>query len=112
MKRICPIHGVYNKNTPKDRCPKCKRERNKTYDETKRNKESNKFYHSRAWKSVRLQVLNENPFCVKCGHPAQMVDHIKAIKDGGSELDASNLQSMCNICHNKKENQEGNRWNK
>lgn len=110
MKRICPIHGLWNKQQDEDRCPDCSKSRAKVYDKTKRDKESNKFYHSREWKNLRTLILNENPFCVACGKAAQMVDHIKAIKDGGEPLDQENLQSMCNSCHNKKENQEGNRW--
>lgn len=110
MKKICPLHGLWNQTNSKQRCPKCRQERDKTYDKNIRNKESDKFYHSREWKSVRSLVLNENPFCVECGHPAQMVDHIKSIKDGGAKLDTNNLQSMCNKCHNIKENKEGNRW--
>ena len=75
-------------------------------------KESNKFYHSTEWKKVRTIVLNSNPFCVECGRPADTVDHKVAIKNGGAKLDLENLQSMCKSCHNIKENQEGNRWNK
>lgn len=111
MKRLCPIHGYYEKQSDKDRCPKCTTQRNKTYDNTKRNQESNKFYHSKAWKSLRSLVLSNYPFCVDCGKPAQMVDHKVAIKDNWDKrLDEDNLQPMCNICHNRKENQEGNRW--
>ena len=109
-KKICPIHGFWNQTHAKQRCPKCTKDRNKTYDRTRRNKELDKFYHSKQWKNTRALVLSENPFCVECGHPAQMVDHKKAIKDGGAKLDLDNLQSMCNSCHNKKEIEEGNRW--
>ncbi|MBT3205587.1 MAG: hypothetical protein HOB14_00275 [Gammaproteobacteria bacterium] len=30
------------------------------------------------------------------------VDHIIEIKDGGSQLDERNLQSLCHACHNAK----------
>ncbi len=109
-KRICPIHGLWNKTDLQQRCPKCKTTRNKNYDKKERNQESNKFYHSTEWKKVRAVVLNSNPFCVGCGQVADTVDHKVAIKDGGSKLDLNNLQSMCRSCHNKKENKEGNRW--
>jgi 5-methylcytosine-specific restriction enzyme A len=33
---------------------------------------------------------------------ARVVDHVKAIKDGGARLDWSNLQSLCTACHNRK----------
>ena len=90
-KRICPIHGLWTKDKDEDRCPKCKTTNNRAYDKTVRNKESNKFYHSKAWKEVRLIVLRTNPFCIECGHAADTVDHIKAIKDGGSKLDLDNF---------------------
>ena len=110
MKRRCAIHGLWDKTDLILSCPKCKKINNKIYDRNKRDKESNKFYHSVEWKKVRLIVLNNNPFCIDCGKPADTVDHIIAIKKGGSKLDANNLQSMCKSCHNIKENLEGNRW--
>jgi 5-methylcytosine-specific restriction protein A len=111
-KRICPMHGLWDKTEKQPRCPKCKTIRDKSYDKNERNQESNKFYHSSSWKKLRTIVLNNNPFCVECGSPADTVDHIVSIKSGGAKLDSNNLQSMCKSCHNKKENQEGNRWNK
>lgn len=109
-KRICPIHGIWTKTPEQKRCPKCKTTSNKEYDNNRRNQESKKFYNSAAWKKVRKLVLTSNPFCVECGKPAEMVDHKKAIKDGGAKLDLNNLQPMCNSCHNRKEHKEGNRW--
>jgi len=109
-KRICPIHGIWNKEIKEDRCPKCTKDRNVNYDKNIRDKENNKFYHSTEWKNARKFQLSSFPFCIECGKIADTVDHIKAIKDGGSKLDSSNLQSMCRICHNIKENKEGNRW--
>ena len=110
MKRICPIHGLWDKTDLILSCPKCKKINTKNYDKNKRDKDSNKFYHSAEWKKVRILVLNKNPFCVECGKPADTVDHKVAIKKGGAKLDIENLQSMCRTCHNIKENLEGNRW--
>ncbi len=109
-KRICPIHGVWTKTAQQTKCPKCKTVNNKEYDNKYRNKEYDKFYHSVEWKKVRKIQLDKNPFCTECGRPANTVDHIKAIKDGGAKLDMENLQSMCRSCHNIKESKEGNRW--
>lgn len=109
-KRICPIHGLWDKTDLISSCPKCKKINTKNYDKNKRDKDSNKFYHSAEWKKVRILVLNKNPFCVECGKPADTVDHKVAIKKGGAKLDIENLQSMCRTCHNIKENLEGNRW--
>ena len=109
-KRICPKHGLWEKLTLMDRCPKCTTENTKHYDKKVRDQDRKKFYNSSEWKKVRLLVLTSNPFCIECGHPADTVDHIVAIKNGGAKLDLKNLQSMCKSCHNIKENEEGNRW--
>ena len=111
-KRICPIHGLFDKTKQQPRCPKCKTIRDKTYDKKERNQESKRFYDSTPWRNLKKYFLNNNPFCIECGKPANTADHIVAIKDGGAKLDILNLQPMCISCHNIKENQEGNRWNK
>ncbi len=54
--------------------------------------------------------LRAHPLCEKkmgtdlgigCGQPARVVDHIKPINQGGETTD-SNLQSLCERCHNRK----------
>jgi len=99
-KRICPVHGVYEANT--NGCPSCKRQSSKHYDKTIRNTEVSKFYQSAAWKIARAMHLRAEPLCVVCMDPAQIVDHIVEIKDGGCRLCDDNLQSMCLACHNAK----------
>ncbi len=42
------------------------------------------------------------PLCKMCGHPADLVDHITPILDGGAVLDEENLQSLCRTCHTTK----------
>jgi len=98
MKKLCPIHGVYNTS----KCVKCNSLNNRVYDKTYRDKESSKFYHSRNWKQVRDIQLKSSPLCVECGMPAKIVDHIVEIRDGGEKLSLENLQSMCISCHNIK----------
>ena len=113
VKRICPAHGLYSKpKGDKSGCPRCKQTKTKEYDKSHRNKESDKFYHSREWKRVRGLQLSKFPLCKECFHPAIIVDHIVEIKDGGSKLSLSNLQSLCRGCHNiktlrAKQNREG-----
>ncbi len=109
-KKICPIHGIYNIGEDYTPCPRCKANRNKIYDKNNRDKEMNKFYHSKIWKQTRALQLSIEPLCVMCGKLADTVDHIKAIKNGGDKLHFDNLQSMCKVCHNIKEFQEGNRF--
>lgn len=108
MKRLCAIHGLWDKTTTMPRCPKCKQSSSRQYDKNYRNKESDKFYHSRAWKRVSSMQLNSSPLCVVCGEPAKIADHKVEIKDGGSKLSLDNLQSMCVSCHNVKTSREKN----
>jgi len=103
IKRICPIHGLYTKpKGQKTGCPTCKQAKSKEYDLHDRNKENDKFYHSREWKRARGLQLSKFPLCKECFYPAEIVDHIVEIKDGGSRLSHSNLQSLCRSCHNIK----------
>lgn len=65
------------------------------------------FYSSAEWKAVRAKVLERDGYkCVKCGvhasHERLTVDHIVERKDGGSDYDHENLQSVCWPCHGKK----------
>ena len=81
----------------------------KEYNRTKR--ENQDFYSSGLWTRVSKQYRKTNPLCVMCksegrATPAQCVDHIIEIKDGGSSLEASNLQSLCYSHHNTKSSQE------
>jgi 5-methylcytosine-specific restriction enzyme A len=71
------------------------------------------FYNSRTWRKCRAAFMAVNPLCEHCKldgiiTPATVCDHIKQIKLGGAEYDANNLQSLCEICHNKKSQLEGN----
>ncbi len=101
-KRICPIHGIYTKETKEGGCPHCKKTSTRQYDKNYRNQENDTFYHSREWKRVRGLQLSKYPLCAMCSHPANIVDHIVEIKDGGAKLSLSNLQSLCTACHNQK----------
>ncbi len=62
-----------------------------------------------------LQVFSSQdpirPYCRECIkenriQPAFVLDHIKAIKDGGAPLDSSNLQWLCNFHHQSKSSKE------
>lgn len=101
MKRICPLHGLWQKTEQTKRCPNCKIQSSREYDKTLRNKEADKFYHSQRWKQTRNLVLMDNPICNgdNCQQLATMVDHIKPISQGGAKLARTNLQSLCDTCH-------------
>jgi len=64
------------------------------------------FYNSRAWRKLRLYVLQYEPLCRTCKKVATVVDHIKPIRLGGSRMDEKNLQPLCASCHNKKSRSE------
>lgn len=66
--------------------------------------------YDRRWQALRLMVLRREPLCRRCSKPAQDVDHIRPMSQGGARLDPSNLQPMCRACHRAKhteENQNG-----
>lgn len=108
-KRLCPIHGVWEKKDKRSRCPKCSRQTNKVYDRFNRDKKSAKFYSSPQWRELRIVILKREPICRMCKvSTAQMVDHIIPISKGGCMLCYDNLQPLCNSCHGYKTNKEGN----
>ena len=57
-----------------------------------------------AWQKFRIWYLRRHPICViaGCGCVAMVVDHIKALNDGGDKYDEANLQAMCAFHHNQK----------
>lgn len=76
------------------------------------------------WKRVRVEVLKRDGWaCVQCGERGQLeCDHIKPVRDGGSEYDPANLQMLCKSCHavktraevhgNKPPDPEAMKWRK
>lgn len=106
MKRLCSIHGIWEKKKPRDRCPKCSKQTQKNYDKHSRDKSLTKFYSSSQWRKLRELQLKKNPLCIKCNRTATVADHIIEIKDGGCKLCLDNLQSMCNGCHTSKTAEE------
>jgi 5-methylcytosine-specific restriction protein A len=71
--------------------------------------EDSSWYRSKEWRKLRLMILQNEPLCRECSAVAEMVDHIRPIKEGGARLDPENLQPLCHSCHNRKRAQEGNR---
>ncbi|MBO5821073.1 MAG: HNH endonuclease [Alistipes sp.] len=41
--------------------------------------------------------------------PATIVDHITPINSGGARFDFTNLQGLCDTCHNKKSGREAHK---
>jgi 5-methylcytosine-specific restriction endonuclease McrA len=74
-------------------------------------KERNRFYQRKEWKDARALHLQLEENCRKCRLlgmlvKATIVDHVIAIEAGGSELEQSNLQSLCTTHHNSKTRRE------
>ncbi|WP_227002045.1 HNH endonuclease signature motif containing protein [Pediococcus damnosus] len=70
------------------------------------------FYHSTAWKKLSYQYKLANPMCEACLkrgiiRQADIADHVVPIKqDWTKRLDYSNLESLCQYCHNDKTESE------
>jgi len=64
-------------------------------------KRADPFYESPEWKAaVRTWRAR---WCKVCGSTKRLVlDHIVERKDGGSDLDPANLQTLCHACHQRK----------
>lgn len=69
---------------------------------------NNEFYWTNAWRKKRNAHIKKFPLCTHClargiGEPGVIVDHIIEIEDNPSlKLTTSNLQTLCQSCHNKK----------
>ena len=65
------------------------------------------FYNSKAWEDCRLAFMRSKFFiCERCGGAATIAHHItyltpKNINDPNVTLNWSNLESLCQDCHNK-----------
>ena len=91
-------------------CKGCKAKgysEHKEYKARRTDKKEQAIYKSARWKAVRGIRLRLNPLCLMCEKEgritlAQMVDHIRPIKQGGAVYDLDNLQSLCFRHHNIK----------
>ena len=107
---ICPQCNRKNKQSERCQCKqKQSRERNKVYDQTKRNKESYRVYHNTEWKNLvehckaschgldlyALYVENK----IKLGHTAHHIEEVQEYPELAYEL--SNLIYVSFSSHNK-----------
>lgn len=74
---------------------------------TKDQETHQRFLNTSQWRKLRKIHLNMFPFCVVCHAPGRVVDHIIPVTHGGSKIDQRNLQTMCDVDHNKKRHDEG-----
>jgi len=76
-----------------------------TREQSEKYKEAQRFYASKAWRSLREQKITANPLCEECLktdrlRPTVDVDHIQP-RDERPELEFewSNLRGLCKGCH-------------
>jgi 5-methylcytosine-specific restriction protein A len=61
------------------------------------------MYKSKRWAGVRRTVLRRDHYlCQVCGQPADTVDHISAMEDGGDRWALDNLRATCRGCNARK----------
>lgn len=66
-------------------------------------KKADPFYLSRSWRRLRLEVLQRDHYlCQRCGRrAATVVHHIIPVKERPDlKRELSNLESVCDACHN------------
>ena len=62
-------------------------------------------YNTQRWQKLRRRKLRQQPLCERCEAqgkltPAQDVDHIKPISNGGEAFPAlDGLAALCHSCH-------------
>lgn len=78
------------------RCPPHERQYRADLD-AGRQSPSKRGYNA-TWAKVRRAWLAAHPRCVRCGALATEVDHIVALKAGGTNS-GTNLRSFCKPCH-------------
>ncbi|WP_051951444.1 HNH endonuclease signature motif containing protein [Flavobacterium sp. ASV13] len=72
-----------------------------------REDKDDEFYNSRRWRNFRKSYLERNPLCVHCERDgyvtaATVADHKVRMKAGGEAFEESNIQALCEKCHNRK----------
>jgi hypothetical protein len=61
------------------------------------------FYSSKPWRRLRYAHRKAHPLCRRCGRRAEHIDHIIDIRTAPERrLDWTNLQALCQACHNAK----------
>jgi len=106
-------HLCNNPGCPKltlDRfCPEHTKKVRSRYDAERGS--SSKRGYDRTWKRVRLLYIQEHPLCEDCEDrgfitPADLVDHVIPISEGGDRLNFNNLRSLCTADHENKHKHE------
>lgn len=98
-------------DTTSDYCQKHTRAYAREYDKLRTSRELTKdyrrFYHSKAWRELRVEKLSLDPLCEECTKHhiytlATEIHHKHEVFYHWSErLDIENLESLCKSCHEK-----------
>lgn len=66
------------------------------------------LYTSPEWRRLVADIKRERGrFCERCGGTHRVLgDHIVEVKDGGAQFDRSNIELLCQACHNRKTAQQ------
>lgn len=103
---------VYNGHSTCDDCQQIfsKSYQDKVYNKSKRNKQTDKFYHSKEWKDLSKYVLiKANYVCFDCGGLATEVHHEKEVSTHWEErFNLDNLVPLCTSCHNRRRHKRKN----
>lgn len=66
-------------------------------------KVADRFYTSPEWQALKRTKRAEGAWCVVCGSTKRLIlDHIIERKDGGADLDPSNVEWLCHLHHQQK----------
>jgi len=62
------------------------------------------FYNSKEWRQLVASIKRRRGnWCHRCGSTHRVIgDHIIERRDGGAELDESNVELLCQRCHQRK----------
>jgi 5-methylcytosine-specific restriction protein A len=97
--RVCGRCGIVHQ--PGDVCPRAaaaEGER-KARADARRPSARQRGYDA-DWAKLRADFLGAYPCCARCGNKADVVDHIKTIREAPHRrLDITNLQALCTPCH-------------
>ena len=101
---ICPI--CRRPHDGRGFCESCRQMKARQYQQTRTDKDSQRWYQSREWKQLRAAVIQRDKFCQHCKVEAiHTVDHIVARKQSNDDS-MSNLQGLCKRCNAIKSNKE------
>ncbi len=95
MRRLCAEPGCPDEPLRGGRCP-----RHSTFRQPAGHRDHSRLYSTKRWAMTRRRVLHDQPLC-PCGAVATDVHHVRALADGGPQLERANLRALCRACHSR-----------